>query len=134
MHLFSSDGRFYVEFWESAKPRENVGNTNARSRDMSYRPSGGGRYLPNFLIWAEGTESNDRFESTFDMKSLSYKLPWWLAMIGWIPAGRQIRRIFLDRRWSRLGLCPVCQYDLRASPQRCPECGTATAGNSVERN
>ena len=41
-----------------------------------------------------------------------------------LPALWLIRRA-RQRCQSRAGLCPQCGYDLRATPDRCPECGRA---------
>jgi len=44
------------------------------------------------------------------------------------------RRAIARRRERRRGLCRRCGYDLRATPGRCPECGTPASVVSTEWN
>lgn len=48
-------------------------------------------------------------------------IPYWAILV----AATLLPAIVLHRRRRRHqpGLCPACGYDLRATPDRCPECG-----------
>jgi hypothetical protein len=58
-------------------------------------------------------------------------LPYWFitlsCAIAPATALRRLRRRMVEGRLRQSGRCKTCGYDLRATPNRCPECGTAVA-------
>ena len=58
-------------------------------------------------------------------------VPYWALTAAFLAAGLpSVRAWFARRRRLRrraAGCCPSCGYDLRSTPDRCPECGMAPA-------
>jgi hypothetical protein len=83
------------------------------------------------LLWLDDIEVQERYgqeHRSEPARALFVTAPPWMpiAALGLLPAvrlslagGRTLRH----RRRSARGLCPACGYDLRATPDRCPECG-----------
>jgi hypothetical protein len=67
--------------------------------------------------------------NTKDPNSLcNLLIPYWMLttftlILPLTASTRYVRRKLKTRHW-RPGLCPNCLYDLRATPDRCPECGS----------
>jgi hypothetical protein len=58
---------------------------------------------------------------------VSIAIPYWLPGLFVLALPMWwMGEIMRKRRRATHGLCPTCGYDIRASRERCPECGSAT--------
>jgi hypothetical protein len=92
------------------------------------------QYFDYRQSWRETVRfSNDQRTTTFartgeTMNQRWVTIPLWaIAWLGAIVPAFALKRYLLRRRRRRRGECLDCGYDLRASPERCPECGAIPA-------
>jgi hypothetical protein len=69
------------------------------------------------------TRAEGVMPDSYDYASASFPL-WALALGLAVPPTLYARATIRRARRTRAGYCPRCGYDLRATPDRCPECGT----------
>jgi hypothetical protein len=84
-------------------------------------------HLPSQMLNAVGDRRNGwGFQAVTSPASTSlHAVPDWCLVVALaFPQSVWLFRRFRYRRASRLGLCAACGYDLRATPDRCPECGS----------
>jgi hypothetical protein len=75
------------------------------------------------LSFKAGTWDLHGEERAFWFVWVRYWLVCFLAMLLPFAKGALCAAAWARHRRRRAGLCPHCAYDLRATPDRCPECG-----------
>jgi hypothetical protein len=115
--LISKNGRLdvlYLAEWRDDQP----GFSYLQGSPAGY---GGTDYSKRVLGFGAGVQLNGgRFVN----------IPYWfLAGLAAVPPAALLVKFRGCRRRvrRRRGLCPACGYDLRASPDRCPECGEVSS-------
>ena len=123
--LCSQDGRLWYAYARSYAMDDPSHGPGRRTRwraargvsdDRPHQRLSAPAWLAPMLDWSRHTNKSRELRYI----TVSYLPLIAASAIGAWLAGRGSR---LRRRRARRGLCEQCGYDIRATPQRCPECG-----------
>jgi hypothetical protein len=143
----SWDGRLFCSLVEmrgfapGSMARLSFGVLNgSASSNLPVLPSGGGMRLSADLgFYAGGVRNGFGFGRTEAMitpgtaffRARVISIPYWLLVATPLLIGVAAAKLGSRRRHAA-GLCRKCGYDLRATPDRCPECGTIPSSRAAD--
>jgi hypothetical protein len=85
-----------------------------------------GQYFGFFIDWSPARPYNFEFEGQYRLRVVG--VPHWFLCLLFAGPGAawfvRRRKLAIESFRLRRGLCARCGYDLRATKDRCPECGT----------
>jgi hypothetical protein len=122
-YLQISFGHISSLLFDAVSPREDgfhhLAHTPA-SADMSL-----------WVVWSLWGFSYSRMQNPMLLARI-FTIPIWsLTLIfGILPAVEVVKRLRRSRRLSA-NRCASCGYDMRATPERCPECGTPSVSPAM---
>jgi hypothetical protein len=94
----------------------------AKNADSVWARAGFRRQMTNVRVSRGGTR-------VYVVRENGLTVPHWLFALIFATAPLLSALGILRRRQRKqAGLCPRCGYDMRATPDRCPECGTTAKG------
>jgi hypothetical protein len=127
-----------IELWSDSRQISHLGAFSLGSRYFTLDEFQGSIYFTSFV--GGGYSINNEQSLGWFRIGIQCTSPYWrattIAVPYWVPAllvviklslRRQIRwRWTSEKRPASDQLCRDCGYDLRATPDRCPECGAMT--------